>query len=64
MHLFRDKVVVSLKGGLGNQLFQYCTAKALSLRLGVDLTMDLNWYIDNSKDHTKFLLDRFLMQVQ
>ena len=59
MHFPRDKVVVSMKGGLGNQLFQYCTAKALSFRLEVDLILDLHWYLDNSQDHTKFILNRF-----
>ncbi len=30
-------------GGLGNQLFQYAAARALSLRLGADLRLDLSY---------------------
>jgi len=37
-------VVVGLSGGLGNQMFQYATGRALSLRLGVPLVLDLSWF--------------------
>lgn len=37
-------VTVILKGGLGNQLFQYAMGRALSLRLGVPLSLDLSWF--------------------
>tara|TARA_Y100001968_G_C19448240_1_gene766694 strand:- start:277 stop:1158 length:882 start_codon:yes stop_codon:yes gene_type:complete len=57
MHVSRENVIVRLQGGLGNQLFQYATGKSLSLRLGVQLILDLNWYTDNS--NFKFILDRF-----
>jgi hypothetical protein len=30
-----------IRGGLGNQLFQYCAGRSLALRLGVDLSVDL-----------------------
>lgn len=33
-------IVVGLMGGLGNQLFQYCTGRRLSLRLGTELALD------------------------
>ena len=33
-------ITVSLLGGLGNQLFQYATGRALALRLGVPLAID------------------------
>ena len=59
MHLSKKNVLVLLKGGLGNQLFQYATGKSLALRLGVGLTLDLNWYLENGENHTKFLLDKF-----
>lgn len=55
-------IVVGLMGGLGNQLFQYCTARRLSLKLGTDLALDPSFLL---KDHgdgiTKrpYLLDRF-----
>lgn len=33
-------IVVRLKGGLGNQMFQYATARALAVRNGMDLVLD------------------------
>jgi hypothetical protein len=35
-----SKVVVSLDGGLGNQMFQYAAGRALALRLGKPLALD------------------------
>jgi hypothetical protein len=37
-------IVVSMAGGLGNQLFQYAAGRALSLRLGLPLTLDLSFF--------------------
>ena len=37
-------VIVSLTGGLGNQMFQYATGRAMSLRLSVPLVLDLSWF--------------------
>jgi hypothetical protein len=37
-------VVVRVKGGLGNQLFQYAAGKALAQRHGVRLGLDTRWY--------------------
>jgi hypothetical protein len=37
-------VIVTLTGGLGNQLFQYAAGLALSRRLGVGLTLDVGAY--------------------
>jgi hypothetical protein len=34
-------IIVQLNGGLGNQLFQYATARRLSLHLGVPLKLDI-----------------------
>lgn len=33
-----------IRGGLGNQLFQYCAGRSLALRLGVDLSLDVRDY--------------------
>jgi hypothetical protein len=38
------QVVVRLLGGLGNQMFQYSTARAVATRLGCDLKLDLSWF--------------------
>lgn len=35
-----NKVVAYLKGGLGNQMFQYATARALARRTGAELVLD------------------------
>lgn len=37
-------IVTSLYGGLGNQLFQYATARALAIRNDTALTLDLSWF--------------------
>lgn len=37
-------VVVQICGGLGNQMFQYAMGRALSVRYGVPLLLDLSWF--------------------
>jgi hypothetical protein len=37
-------VVVRLIGGLGNQMFQYAAGKAVALRSGAELVLDLSWF--------------------
>jgi hypothetical protein len=37
-------VIVSLYGGLGNQLFQYAVARAISFRFNSPLVLDLTWF--------------------
>lgn len=41
-------IIVSLFGGLGNQLFQYACAKALALKLGVELKLDITHVVDRT----------------
>ncbi len=48
-------VTVRVTGGLGNQMFQYAAARALSLRLGVPLTLDLRFF-DRGR-HRRYGLD-------
>lgn len=50
-----------IRGGLGNQLFQYCAGRALALRLGADLSLDLRDY-DKPKAF-KVGLDHFNISV-
>jgi hypothetical protein len=50
-------VIVRLKGGLGNQLFQYATGYALAKRLDCELKVDTSFYPNQSLrtfDLTKF----------
>jgi hypothetical protein len=39
-----QQLIVQIMGGLGNQMFQYAAGRALSLRLGVGLALDLSWF--------------------
>jgi glycosyltransferase involved in cell wall biosynthesis/predicted SAM-dependent methyltransferase/tetratricopeptide (TPR) repeat protein len=44
----KDKVVVKLQGGLGNQMFQYATGLALARRTKSQLILDLSFLLDRS----------------
>lgn len=44
MNINNYRVIVGLSGGLGNQMFQYATGRALSLRLEIPLFLDLSWF--------------------
>jgi hypothetical protein len=37
-------IISKLCGGIGNQMFQYATGRALSVRLGSPLLLDLSWF--------------------
>ena len=50
-------VVARLQGGMGNQMFEYAFACALSLRGGMDIFIDTAGL--NPKKHSGFSLDRF-----
>jgi hypothetical protein len=53
-------IVVTVSGGLGNQLFQYAFGRSLSLRTGRRLRFDLSLMPSGSGDFARtFLLDRF-----
>jgi len=56
-------VIVKLMGGLGNQLFQYATGKALAERHGASLKVDLSWYERDDRQGA-FQLDRFLFAFE
>ena len=65
-------MIARINGGLGNQLFQYATARAISLKLNRKLLLDTDWYRDihTQKDHSDpnattiryFLLNHFNIQ--
>jgi hypothetical protein len=55
-------LIVLLKGGLGNQLFQYSIGRAFSLEYNIELKLDLSFLIDRTnKDitHRNFELSNF-----
>lgn len=47
-----NHVIVRLMGGLGNQMFQYAAARALSLRLGSELCLDTSEYLPPPTNNT------------
>ena len=55
-------IYVRLIGGLGNQLFQYASARAVSLRRGVPLVLDARHY--KAGDRFAYGLDHFAIQAR
>ena len=56
-----NKVIIGVMGGLGNQLFQYAAARALSLKLNSHLVFDLSWFLGDYG--RRYCLDRFNLPV-
>jgi hypothetical protein len=54
-------IITQLKGGLGNQLFQYAAGRRLSLTLGVPLKLDVGFY-KRHKQRT-YELDQFHVEA-
>jgi len=53
-------IIVQLKGGLGNQLFQYAAARRLAGKHNTELKLDLTRYsLGEQRPHAFFSLDRF-----
>lgn len=50
-------IITNVIGGLGNQMFQYAFGRALSLRYGVPLKVDLREFEDYAT-HNGFMLDK------
>lgn len=59
--LFNKMITINIGGGLGNQMFQYATARCLSLKWNKELTLDTSFFINTPKNDTprKFQLDLF-----
>jgi hypothetical protein len=61
-------IIVRLKGGLGNQMFQYAVGRALSVHYGVKLFLDTDWfkgdYAFKSGAERSFMLDKFNIQAR
>jgi len=53
-------IVVGLKGGLGNQMFQYAVGRRLALKLGTNLRLDISFHLHDQGSATPrpYLLDR------
>ena len=50
-------------GGLGNQMFQYACARALSLRLDTDLVLDTSYFADHPTYKFDYSLEVFQIHV-
>jgi hypothetical protein len=59
-------IVVAMFGGLGNQLFQYASARALAARRGTELVLDTGWYdnIPASATKREFELSRYPLSAR
>ncbi len=55
------QIVVRLMGGLGNQMFQYAIGRALAIRSGTVLKLDLSGFVTDIK--RRFELDDFPIQA-
>lgn len=55
-------IIVRLKGGLGNQMFQYATGMRLAQRHNTDLKIDLTWFINKKDDVRKYSLNSFRIE--
>ena len=62
MTMFNQRVEVEISGGIGNQLFQYAAAWALTTHLQAELVLDVSWYerAVQSVDRRHMKLDDFL----
>jgi len=58
----QQPVVVGLAGGLGNQMFQYAAGRALALRFGVPLVLDLSWFCNQLE--RRFALSSFNIEAE
>jgi hypothetical protein len=55
-------IIVKITGGLGNQLFQYAIGKALSLKLGCELVLDISFYPQQKL--RKYELEQFQIEAR
>lgn len=55
-------VTLLLSGGLGNQMFQYAAGKALALRNGSDLLLDLRFFVGATQPSKLFRLHEFAIE--
>jgi len=59
--MWLSKVIARIEGGLGNQLFQYASARSLADRLGRDLVLDLRGLQKNGD--RGYMLDRYAIRA-
>jgi Glycosyl transferase family 11 len=57
-------IIVKLMGGLGNQMFQYALGRAISIRVGAELKVDISSFCNGSFiTKREYMLDAFNVEV-
>ena len=56
-------IIIRLEGGIGNQLFQYATGKALALRLNTEIILDISSLNRINSNITKREYELFNFQI-
>jgi len=56
-------VIIKIKGGLGNQLFQYAAGRAVALHQNVSLKLDTTMF-ESYKFHNGYRLDQYAIQAE
>src|SRR5690554_3214770 len=59
----KHMVIVQLKGGLGNQMFQYAAAKRLAVQQGTNLKFDLSFLEADAIHHTKRNFELYKLNI-
>lgn len=54
-------IIIKIKGGLGNQLFQYALGRSVEIKTGKKVKFDLSWY--KQFPQRKYRLDKFNTRV-
>ena len=58
-------IIISIKGGLGNQMFQYAFGRKMSLINNTKLFLDLSWFNEKNQDFPrKYVLDKFNINAE
>ena len=56
-------IIIKIKGGLGNQLFQYAVGRAVALHHKVSLKLDSTMF-ESYKLHNGYRLDQYAIQAE
>jgi hypothetical protein len=57
--IFKNKVIVKIAGGLGNQLFQYAIGRAISIEKNIPLWLDISFFNNDIAYNRVYILNQF-----